>query len=196
MANVRFGTGLNLGSAAREEILRRLRLMLEGNLRLEAGMLRHLQPTVMLWALPLFAAGPGEPAASNGACPVTKPNGSTPPGERSCPNCLGNGDQWAGLYPDGKVVFAPGGPGFVLEDGSLSMKFWWWRVRGKLTITGRRLDAIAPPLRARIPEGYGDTGFQATALIFPTVGCWQVTGKVGESRLTFVTLVVKDEKRR
>jgi hypothetical protein len=75
------------------------------------------------------------------------------------------------------------------------MKFWWWRgVPGKLRITGRRLDAPAPPVRASIPEGYGDIGFQATALIFPTVGCWQVTGKVGESRLTFVTLVVKSSE--
>jgi hypothetical protein len=38
----------------------------------------------------------------------------------------------------------------------------------KLTVLGKRLDASAPPLRADIPEGYGDTGFQATALIFPT----------------------------
>jgi hypothetical protein len=78
------------------------------------------------------------------------------------------------------------------SDGSLSMKFPWWRgVRGKLTIEGKRLDATAPPLRANIPEGYGDTGFQSTALVFPTEGCWEVTGKVGKVSLTFVTRVVK-----
>jgi hypothetical protein len=49
----------------------------------------------------------------------------------------------------------------------------------------------APPLRASIPEGHGDTGFQATALIFPTEECWEVTVKVGEAALTFVTRVVK-----
>jgi hypothetical protein len=77
------------------------------------------------------------------------------------------------------------------------MKFLWWRgVRGKLTIQGQRLDAPAPPLRADIPGGYGDTGFQATGLIFPTEGCWEVTGKVGESSLTFVTRVVKVEKSK
>jgi hypothetical protein len=82
----------------------------------------------------------------------------------------------------------------VLPDGSLSMKFPWWRgVRGQLTIEGRRLDASAPPFRARIPEGYGDTGVQATALIFPSAGCWEVTGKVDQARLTFVTLVIKVE---
>jgi hypothetical protein len=62
---------------------------------------------------------------------------------------------------------------------------------GKLTIHGKRLDASAPPLRADIPEGYGDTGFQATGLIFPTEGCWEVTGKVGQTSVTFVTRVVK-----
>jgi hypothetical protein len=54
----------------------------------------------------------------------------------------------------------------------------------------------AATARARISEGYGDTRFQAAALIFPTVGCWQMTGKVGESSLTFVTLVVKAEERK
>jgi len=53
-----------------------------------------------------------------------------------------------------------------------------------------------PPLRARIPDGYGDTGFQATALIFPTEGCWEVTGKVGEASRTFVTRVVKVGERK
>jgi hypothetical protein len=68
------------------------------------------------------------------------------------------------------------------------MKFGWLRgegLRGKLTIHGKRLDASAPPLRARIPEGYGDTGFQATAVIFPTEGCWEVTGQVADTRVTF-----------
>ncbi len=104
-----------------------------------------------------------------------------------------------GLWPHGTIVFQPGGPGFVLPDGSLSMKFGWYRgagLRGKLTIHGKRLDASAPPLRADIPKGYGEAGFQATALIFPTEGCWEVTGEVGDTRLTFVTRVVKVRKRK
>jgi len=96
------------------------------------------------------------------------------------------------LWPDGTVVFKPGGAGFVEEDGSLSMKFPWTRyVKGQLTIDGRRLDGPSPPLRAHIPSGYGDTGFQATGLTFPTPGCWEVTGHVGNGHLTFVTRVVK-----
>jgi hypothetical protein len=145
-----------------------------------------------------FACAP--PTASTNtsrACSVSRPNGCTPPGQRPSPYTYGNSDLCTVLWPDGTVVFRPGGPGFVLPDGSLSMKFPWWRgVRGKLTIQGKRLDAPAPPLRASIPEGYGDTGFQATALIFPTEGCWEVTGKVGEASLTFVTRVAKAGERK
>lgn len=64
-------------------------------------------------------------------------------------------------------------------------------VEGQLTIEGRRLDAPAPTLQAGIPDGYGNIGFQAAGLIFPAEDCWEVTGKVGQVELTFVTLVIK-----
>ena len=62
-------------------------------------------------------------------------------------------------------------------------------VQGLLIIVGHRLDAPAPALRADIPGGNARYGFTPTALIFPTVGCWEVTGQVGAASLTFVTLV-------
>jgi hypothetical protein len=69
------------------------------------------------------------------------------------------------------------------------MKFPWDRgVRGHLQITGRRIDIDAPPLRAQLSD-YGLTGFQPSTLVFPTEGCWEVTGRVGRSSLTFVTNV-------
>jgi hypothetical protein len=40
-------------------------------------------------------------------------------------------------------------------------------------------------------RNYGDIGFQPSYLIFSTPGCWEVTGRVGEASLTFVTRVVK-----
>ena len=121
-------------------------------------------------------------------CNVTLPGGP----ERLESGSYGTKELSVGTWSDGTVVFKPAGPGFVLADGSLSMKFPWWRgVRGALTIDGRRLDATAPPLRAHIPRGYGDIGFQATGLIFPTPGCWEVTGHVGRTHLTFITKVVK-----
>jgi len=129
----------------------------------------------------------GEPST----CPVTQPNEIEIEGRANWRN-HGNDALLTILWPDSTIVFSPGGPGFVLEDGALSMKFPWWRLRnGPLTIEGRRLDGEAPPLRAHVPCCYGATGFQVSALIFPTPGCWEVTGRVAEGSLTFVTRVEK-----
>jgi hypothetical protein len=131
--------------------------------------------------------------ATNTPCPVTSANGVPAHGQQPSPIIHGNSALSVTLgWPGGTVTFEPGGPGFVLDDGSLSMKFPWHRgIPGQLAIVGHRLDATAAPLKARIPSGYGNIGFQATALIFPTPGCWTVTGMVGEASLTFVTRVVK-----
>jgi hypothetical protein len=155
-----------------------------------------LSRSEVILALVLATGGVlGIRAENSLSCPVTKPNGRTPPGERPDPNHHGNGALWTVLWPDGTVVISPVGAGSVLSDGSLEMKFPWWRaVKGRLTINGRRLDASAPPLRAKIPEGYGDSGFQSSALIFPTPGCWEITGRVGTTTMTFVSRVVKSEK--
>jgi len=143
-------------------------------------------------------AGQGAKKSTPAACPVTLPDRVAPTSEASSLS-----EVWisrrkpalrVGLWPDGTVVFQPGGPGSIDPDGSLGMKFPWWRengLRGKLKIHGRRLDAPAPPLRAYIPDGYGNTGFQSTELIFPAEGCWEVTGEVGDTLVTFVTRVVR-----
>jgi hypothetical protein len=138
--------------------------------------------------------GTPEPAVSAASpplgCAVTPPNHDIPPGQGQNPGAAqapyyGNGRLWTVLSSDGIVREAK------RHDGSISQKFPWWRgVRGQLMITGRRLDARGPELRAHIPDGYGPTGFQATAIIFPTPGCWSVTGTVGEAKLSFVTLVI------
>jgi len=127
---------------------------------------------------------------SSVTCSVTKPNGDTPPGQSPSADYYGNGALWTVLYPEG-VVFRPGGPGFVLPDGALQMKFPWWRKgKDKLTITGRRLDASAPPLRAEVGQS-SDIHMVPTYIIFPTAGCWEVTGRVGDTSLVFITRVVK-----
>ena len=128
-------------------------------------------------------------------CPVTLPRSGGPPG--IAPDAFfgwgasyGNGTLWVGgLWPRGVIE---AGPDFVAQDGSVGMKFGWWRAAsGKLTITGRRLDAPAPPARGFVPDGYGATGFQASGVDFPTEGCWEITGALPSSSLRFVTLVVK-----
>jgi hypothetical protein len=122
-------------------------------------------------------------------CPVTLPNDSVPPGEKPSSDDFGNGDLWTLLWPNGTVIFEPGGPGEQGDDLSLSMKWPWWRgVAGSLEVDGTRLDAPGI-LGASIPEGYGGIGFQATALIFSEPGCWKVTAHVGDRSLTFITAV-------
>jgi hypothetical protein len=76
--------------------------------------------------------------------------------------------------------------------GRVSWKFGWWRVvPGNLRITGRRLDG---PGRLTSDAGtvaeYGPKGFVASGVAFSVPGCWQLTGKVGETAVTFTTRVV------
>jgi hypothetical protein len=126
-----------------------------------------------------------------GSCPVTLPNGRTPAGERLSGGHHGNGGLFTVLWPRGTIRATPN---YVGSNGAVEMKFPWWRgrgIHGALRITGRRLDGPASPLQAHIPSGYGPTGFQATGLVFATEGCWEVTGKAGKARLTFVARVVK-----
>ena len=123
-------------------------------------------------------------AASSFRCPVTIPNGSHAPGvvtdSTPTPTSHGNGKIWTVLPIDGKLQITPE------KDGSTGAKFPWWKeVPSHLTVTGRRLDAAAAPLRAWIPWGYAEK-FQSTALYFPTSGCWEISGKAGEAELTFV----------
>jgi len=117
-------------------------------------------------------------------CPLTRPNG-VPPGPAAGSSFYGADGIWVGFWPSNVVVQE------VALDGSIDAKFGWWREgRGKLMIEGRRLDGPASALTANVPDGYGDTGFQASGIVFPTPGCWQVTGRVGTASLTFVTLVL------
>jgi len=124
------------------------------------------------------------PVVTDG-CRVTQPNGKTPPGETADGDYFGNGKIWTVLPADAQ-------PDEVRPDGSSATKFPWWRgsdVRGKLVIRGRRLDGQAPPAGARIPGGYGGSGFQSSSVIFPEDGCWRLTGRVGDAQLTLTVLV-------
>ena len=139
----------------------------------------------------VFGSSPTIADAVN--CPVTMP-GQAPAeiGDKlfGFLAAFGNDDLWVGALGDDGVILAD--PQFVERDGSISWKLGWWRIApGTLAITGRRLDAPAPPLRASVPDGYGSSGFQASGVSFPTEGCWEVTGTIGSSKLTFVTFVLR-----
>jgi hypothetical protein len=142
-------------------------------------------------------AGAGLAPQQDSPCRVTVPNGvvAGSSSERQ-ENSHGNDKLSVGwLWPNGTVTFQPGGPGFVTSDGALGMKVGWMRgVEGRLKATGHRLDGEASPLRLHANGGYGRIGFQASYLIFPTPGCWEVNAQVEgreDSRVTFVTKIVK-----
>lgn len=101
-----------------------------------------------------------------------------------------------GLWPGGKVIFHPGGPGHQSPDGALGMKFWFCRtVPGDVVITGRRLDAAGPPMPETVlrgeEDGYGEWGFHPATLTFPAEGCWEVTATIGQEQMRVVMLVAR-----
>jgi hypothetical protein len=132
-------------------------------------------------------------AARLAACPVTTPNGRKPPGEQPSRQDHGNGTLWTGLPPDGRIV---AGPPFVRPDGSMRIKFPWWgsgRADAELRITSTSLDPRGHVARSNVVPGQTRAPhFWASAIIFPTEGCWRVTARAGHAGLTFVVLVVKD----
>ena len=168
----------------------------------------HLRAASVAVALAIvpgsFSAASGPPAAPSAplsdeaanhprsGCPVTSPNGRGLPGAEHPQGNHGDGSGLAtSLWSEGTVTFKPGGPGCVAADGSLLMKWPWWRgVRGSLAVRGRRLDGASGAVRAAI-QPYGEAGFQPSALVFPGPGCWEVTGQVAEASLSFVVLVEK-----
>jgi hypothetical protein len=76
--------------------------------------------------------------------------------------------------------------------------FWWrkgydWRTENppELKVTGKRLDAPAPPLYA---DGANAANIKIPSMVtgvdIPTVGCWEITGNYKGDKLTFVVWVV------
>lgn len=159
----------------------------------------------LLWSIgctttPKLPQNKQQSRATSSSCLVTLPNGTH--NSRETPSCSGNmlpspvssdngfrgnhgdGKLWVGLPTESRLLVTPD------KDGSLGWKFPWWRaVCGRLTITGRRLDAPASPLRSEVPSGYGEAGFQASGVYFPSEGCWEITGRAGDAELTFVVEV-------
>ena len=124
---------------------------------------------------------------SRSDCPLTEPVWAKPPEDSAVLNppvegyYFVNEDRsiWASAWWAEMENYEP----HVREDDGL--KVGWFRPAGAiLEITGERVDAQAPPLEAHVPCCY-PTRFQATGLIFPTDGCWEVKAKAAESDLSF-----------
>ncbi len=134
------------------------------------------------WWLAMGADGAGSRVSNSGAsaeqCVPTRANGRRPAVNDPAGTNHGNRWLWIGIPGDGRVVVSRGWAN-VQADGTIEMKVPWWRGRtGRLTISGRRLDASAAPLAAHVPSGYGARGFQSSGVVFASEGCWKITGKV------------------
>ena len=113
-------------------------------------------------------------------CPVTFPDGDRRRGDRagvSASSGMGMASCGSAYGLTGRVRATKDN---VTRHGAIFMKFPWDRaVKGRLRITGRRIDADAPPLRALLSD-YRLTGFQPSTLIFPDRSCREITGRIGE----------------
>lgn len=147
----------------------------------------------LLLVIALGCGGPPPTTTPVGVvCEPTQPNGDTPPGQDPSPSSHGNGRLYTtGLWAKGEIL---ADPRFVAADGSIGMKFAWWRApgvgaAGDLQITGHEMSTSAS-IVASIPDGYGQP-FQATGITFPTEGCYKITAQSGDAQLTVVVKVTK-----
>lgn len=142
------------------------------------------------------------------SCPVTKPplmafNPPSPyPAELPASSFwFGTENLWTNLPMNGTWK---GFPHSRPTDSALRNKlFWWhdgydWRTENppNLTVTGKRLDATAPPLATDEHTNAGWTddqnhAFMVAGIFVPTLGCWQITGDYKGNRLTFIVLVTE-----
>ena len=75
----------------------------------------------------------------------------------------------------------------------------WWRqgydyrteLTPKLKVTGRRLDAPAPPLSSEVNNTAGTLPSMMVGINLPSLGCWEITGHYDADELTLVVWVAK-----
>jgi hypothetical protein len=101
---------------------------------------------------------------------------------------------WTLLRTDGTWRGLPHNP-----DGYTQKVFWWrkgysWTAEPapQLSVTGRRLDAPAPPLHvSKATNAFAQDIWSAmlVGVDFPTLGCWEITGRYEGHELSFVVWV-------
>ena len=125
------------------------------------------------------------------SCPVTRPNHVVPPrGDRGYPLLsYGNGFLSVHVSSDGGLVTER-------RDGTLFQKLAWTPRRGfggTLTVRGERVDTLSSPMRVLgVHWGSSSTGRGgwASAVEFPSEGCWRISGRVGDISLSYVVRVI------
>jgi hypothetical protein len=89
---------------------------------------------------------------------------------------------------------------YTPSDPTFRQKMGWWRQgydwrtepKPKLRVTGRRLDAPAPPLTAEVSSVSGSKPagmYMMVGLNLPTLGCWEITGHYEDDEMSFVVWV-------
>jgi len=165
------------------------------------------------------AAGSRQPNPDS--CPITKPPlmalvpPSPYPTELPADSFwFGNEKLWTSLPMDGTWNALPvwtgiemdgtwnGPPHYKPTDSAFRNKlFFWhegydWRTENQpnLSVTGKRLDAPAPPLATdeHVNNGWTDDShhpFMVAGIFIPTLGCWEITEDYNGETLSFVVLV-------
>jgi len=133
-----------------------------------------------------------------GDCPTTpvprppfvppEPYPAGPPGYAR--SWYGTERLWTWLRADGTWPM-------MRADGAYFDKSFWWRPDGNpasFRVTGRRLDAHAPPVditQATNGSRYDLGEFMLVGLELPELGCWEITGHYGAERVSFVVRVTR-----
>jgi hypothetical protein len=130
------------------------------------------------------------------SCPVTKPpaHAFVPPSPY--PTEVMFGSFWFGTRKLWTSLVADG------RGGLRQKRFWWregydWRrdQEPALRITGVRLDSSDPPvvLTERSNAGWGDKNhaFIVDAFDVPAPGCWKMTARYKDGKLSFVVWVTR-----
>jgi hypothetical protein len=161
-----------------------------------------LAATGCVTAAPGVASGATYSTAAAEDCPVTLPNGSTPPGENSGPTWTGNAGLWTFLPIDGHLLANRRGSLPLLKpDGSVDHKILWLGRRDRTTpdlkrlrfvVTAKRLDQPAARFK-KTGRGAGWNGkalYWPMILRFPSAGCFKVVGQLSNgARLSAVMSV-------
>ena len=154
---------------------------------------RAADPGAMSATAPTVAADPQ-------GCPITRPPnppfvppappGPAPGSARLGEFWYGTPPLWTSLLPDGTWRALP------YHDGAYTQKVFWWSQgydwKSPLTVTGRRIDGSAAPLRASTATNAFAEDIGSSILVgveIPTAGCWEIAGHLKGLTLVFVVRV-------